>query len=157
MIDLFNKKAYYNIFFKTKKNGKKRKITAPNPELKAEQQLLASSLEEIYIPHDCVSGFIKGRNASWGLEKHCNKKWVCELDIKDFFPSITKRHLMYPKYLGGRLELTEYEAEIVTLDDRLVQGSPCSPIISNIHFSTIDSFFYSYLKNLDIDYTRYAD
>lgn len=150
MIDLSNKKNLYRIYKKKKPNGKFRVIHAPVLELKLEQQILKNRLDSIYNPPDFVSGFIKERNASWALSRHTNKRWICELDIKDFFPSITKEYI-----LG--LGLTEYESEIATLNNKLVQGSPCSPILSNLYFNTLDLFFNSYLATKNIDYSRYAD
>jgi hypothetical protein len=151
MIDLSDKKSLYKIHKKKKSNGKLRIIYAPCNELKDEQNELAKKLSLEYFPPDFVSGFIAKRNASWDMEKHTDRKWVCELDVKDFFPSIREHKLI------KELNLSEYEASIATLDGKLVQGSPCSPLISNMFFYRLDLFFHSYLKSIDVNYTRYAD
>lgn len=149
MIDLSDKNSLYTIYKKKKPNGKYRKISVPCDELKELQYDIKDKLEVIYEPPDCVHGFIKGRSCASALTIHVGKKWVCELDIKDFFPNITKWHL--------KDFLTEKEFEIVTLDGGLVQGSPCSPILSNMIMKKNDLFFGNYLRNVNISYSRFAD
>lgn len=151
MIDLSNKRSLYRIYKKKKPNGKYRAIHAPQGELKNEQVALAKKLSAMYEPLDCVYGYIKGRSTSDLANNHIGKDWLITIDIEDFFPSITK-----PKLLA--LGLTDYEAEIATLGGKCVQGSPCSPVISNLIMQDAD-------KKLDIlfreimgmCYTRYSD
>jgi len=150
MIDLTNKKNYYNIYPKKKKNGKIRWIYAPLEPLKSEQFILKNKLEDKYNPSDCVFGFIEGRSPIDAAKLHVNKDWVISFDIDNFFPSITKEMVL-------SLGVSEYESEIATLDGKLVQGSPCSPVISNLVFANMDRYldFYAYLFNYS--YSRYAD
>ena len=46
---------------------------------------------------------------------------------------------------------------LLTLNGFLPQGSPASPIVSNIAFNNIDNQFSEISKKYGITYTRYAD
>ena len=43
------------------------------------------------------------------------------------------------------------------MNDSLVQGSPCSPIISNIVLRKLDAQLQQYAQRIGATYTRYAD
>lgn len=147
MLDLTNKKNLYRIYPIKKENGKKRWIYAPCEELKLLQKELSRKLESFIVSEYC-HGFKKGSSISNAAIMHIEKKWIIKLDIKDFFPSIKKEMLTF---------LDDTEKEIATLDDRLVQGSPCSPIVSNIVMYELDQFFHHAFEVLGVAYSRYAD
>lgn len=147
-LDLSKKHTLYKIYSIRKPNGKKRIIHAPCDALKLEQKSLARKLElEYEAPPSCF-GFVKGRSAADAVKEHVGKDWVVTIDLKDFFPSISRRHLDF---------LDSYGAEIATLNGKLVQGSPCSPIISNIVLKDVDDFLHTWYMSCDKTYTRYAD
>ena len=150
MIDLSNKRSLYNIYKKKKPNGKFRIIQAPKQELKLYQSILASNFEDIYDPPDCVHGFVKGRSPASLAANHTNKDWVITIDMKDFFPSITSDMLL-------SLGITRISSEIATLDGKLTQGSPCSPVCSNLVFRPLDIKFQHFFKRKKVRYDRYAD
>lgn len=150
MLDLSNKESLYSIFYKKKKSGKYRKIYSPCKELKEEQYKIVKKYGAIYEPPEYVYGFINGRCSAICASNHVKKDWVLTVDIKDFFPSITSKYLK-------QLELTDYEIDICTLDDKLIQGSPASPLLSNMIFRPLDDLFYKIFKNKNICYSRYCD
>lgn len=146
-MNLQDKSKLYSIFRIKKPNGKTRVIMAPCEELKSAQKKLAERLNKITLSDHCY-GFRKGFSVSDAVQQHMNKDWILKVDIKNFFPSITIDKLTF---------LSEREREIATLEGRLVQGSPSSPVISNIVFRRIDNILGKYFSSLDISYTRYAD
>jgi len=148
-MDLSKKKSLYSIYSIKKQNGKKRIIFAPCEELKKAQKELAEKLEEKELVSEFCHGFKRGSNASDSAKMHENKKWVMTIDICNFFPSITSDMLMP--------FMTEYEIDLATYNNRLVQGSPSSPIISNIIFRELDGHIARLFLKRGIDYTRYAD
>lgn len=150
MIDLSNKRSLYHIYKRKKANGKVRVIHAPQGALKLEQERLAQALSEIYDPPDSVFGFIKGRCTGDMAKQHVGKDWVVSIDLKDFFPSITKELLL-------KNGLLDYWSEVATLDGQLVQGSPASPVISNWIMRWKDLQFEVFATIHGITYTRYAD
>lgn len=147
MIDLSNKRELYTVHRIKKSNGKIRVIHAPCAKLKGEQKKILRRLEVVPISRHC-HGFKKGSSTSDAARPHTDKRWVLTIDIKDFFPSIKTEMLTF---------LSEYEREVATLDGSLIQGSPCSPIISNIILKEFDEELYEYFSSENISYSRYAD
>lgn len=151
MIDLSNKRSLYRIYKKKKPNGKFRVIYAPQGELKEAQKKLAAKLGVIYEPPSCVYAYVSGRSTRDLAECHLGKDWLITIDLKDFFPSIKKDMVLS---LQG---ISEYEADLATYDGSCVQGSPCSPIISNMYMKDHDEAFLVLFARLGITYTRYSD
>jgi RNA-directed DNA polymerase len=158
----------YIKYFHRKKNGKKREINSPCDALKAKQQHLKRILDNVIDPilPPYVVGFRKNYNLKLNGENHLNKKWVINLDIKDFFPSISKNVLednliVYNDLLKENGYLFSDFIEFATLNMGLPQGSPISPLLSNyIGYKLIDCKIYPYLQNKfknNFSYTRYAD
>jgi len=145
---LSDKKSLYEIYYRKKKNGKKRIIHAPCEELKLEQRRIKNRLEEDEWISSFCHGFRKGSSASNAAVMHTQKDWILNIDIADFFPSIRKSDLYF---------LDEYESEVSTYENKLVQGSPCSPIISNIILREFDEDLNQSLDTGNLDYSRYAD
>ena len=83
-----------------------------------------------------------------------NKKYVLNIDLKDFFPSVTKDRV---KDLFQELDIPMECVDLVLLNDVLPQGSPCSPVISNLICRDMDRDMEEYAKTLNLSYSRYAD
>ena len=92
---------------------------------------------------------------------HKRRRYVLNLDLKDFFPSINfgrvrgifikdKRFALDPK-------VATLIAQIACHDHVLPQGSPCSPVISNIVGHLLDIRLVRFAKAQKCTYSRYAD
>lgn len=147
-IDLSNKKKLYNIF-KIKKSSGFRWIYDPKPILRNEQNKLLKPLSKLPISDYCFA-FRKGYSIKDAARIHINSEWIISLDIKDFFPSITKKHLL-------SLGLSDYECELVTYNGKLVQGTSVSPLISNIVISPIINRVAKVLCRHNVRLSAYAD
>lgn len=70
--------------------NKKRKITAPSQPIKLRQQwILSEILEKNKVSNNC-HGFVRNRSILTNAKKHIGHKNILNIDIKDFFPSITQ-------------------------------------------------------------------
>ena len=143
----------YTTYSIRKKNGKLRTITAPNPILKQCQREIMEHLNKVPLS-DSAHGFIEGRSIVTNAVNHINKKYVLNIDLKDFFPSVTKDRV---KDLFQELDIPMECVDLVLLNDVLPQGSPCSPVISNLICRDMDRDMEEYAKTLNLSYSRYAD
>jgi RNA-directed DNA polymerase len=72
-----------------KKSGDYRTIHAPNTRLKEAQRALLPLLEDVYKPAESVHGFVRSRSIKTNVSDHVGKRYVLNVDLHDFFPSIT--------------------------------------------------------------------
>ena len=84
-----NSKSYHQ-FTIPKKSGGFREISAPSGILKSLQTHMAEILQAVYEPTSSVTGFVKGRSVQNNAELHVGKNYVFNIDLKDFFSSISQ-------------------------------------------------------------------
>lgn len=152
-----------------KKNGNLRSIKAPIEKLKKLQQrlnnILSYSYEEINKDHhqskSLSHGFRKNHSIITNAKKHRNKRYVFNIDLQDFFPSINFGRVrgFFIKNNHFKLDpkIATIIAQIACHNDQLPQGSPCSPIISNFIGHLLDIRMVYLAKKAKCTYSRYAD
>ena len=152
------KDQLYSNFIINKKNGKIRNISAPKPQLKSVQKKIKVLLDDSFYPRICVQGFVTGRSIRENAEMHCHKKFLLNLDLKNFFPTITSKRIfgLLVTY-GASKEVALCITKIVTLQEVLPQGAPTSPVISNMICGPLDGQLIQFSKKYGVFYTRYAD
>jgi RNA-directed DNA polymerase len=145
--------------FTIRKGKKKRQIEAPRVALKLIQGWIGHHLSRAISLAPCVHGFIPGKNGILTAASiHCHANWVLSLDLRDFFPSIAAKMVEESlQMIGYRPHAAEFITKICTIDDRLPQGSPASPVLSNLAFSTTDRSLQEIASNIGVRYSRYAD
>lgn len=148
----------YRQFEVTKGKGKTRIISAPDGRLKFLQRKIAVLLDQMYRVRHPVHGFVAGRSVKTNALAHLHKRFVLNIDLKDFFPSITENRV------SGMLEslgLDDRIASILTRlccnDGHLPQGAPSSPVLSNMICFRLDKQLMAHAKAARCIYTRYAD
>ena len=153
------KETCYRTFFLKKKNGGYRIIEAPIAPLKKAQQEILSILERTLLPHNAAMGFIKNKSPKDNAKKHIGAKVILNMDIKDFFNSIKKPTIA--KILSSVNSWTPEEIntilELACYKNRLPQGSPCSPYLSNLVCIRMDQDLFKLASSNNLIYTRYAD
>ena len=77
-------KRRYRTFSIKKKSGKLRVISAPCAGLKVFQSCLYYVFQTFYQPNDNACGFVPGRSIADGAKKHVGKKYVLNIDLKDY-------------------------------------------------------------------------
>ena len=101
------KKNYINYLHKTipKKNGGMREISSPAWMLKMFQAAAGRMLQDYYEAPSTVTGFVPGRSVVDNASRHIRRNYVYNADLKDFFPSITRKRvksaLMRPPFSFG--------------------------------------------------------
>jgi RNA-directed DNA polymerase len=168
-LHVFAKNPRYQKFYITKTNGKQRLIENPNDPLKKLQQKIAFFLSAIYFEKkpDCAHGFIKaaadepkGRGIYTNALQHAGNKWVFNLDLRDFFHSITRNQvkLFFRQYpMRFSKNAADTLAGICTYQGRLPMGAPTSPVLSNLVCIKLDKKMMALSADKKWIYTRYAD
>lgn len=150
----------YQSFQISKKNGGFRKISAPGKKLKAIQNKLALVLRCVYEPKVCAFGFIDNKDFIGNAAKHVKRNLILNIDLKDFFGQIhfgrIQGMFMKPPYSIGKEAATTI-AQIACYKGVLPQGSPSSPILTNMICAPLDNNLMRFAKTINCTYTRYAD
>ena len=149
----------------TKKNGGTRQLNIPPNSAKILQKKLSDILYDIYIPPKPVHGFIQSQNANTkniitNASQHVKKEVVINVDIDSFFNSINfgrVRGLFMSKPFNINPVIATKIAQLTTYENKLPQGAPTSPIISNLICKKMDHNFIKLAKKYKLTYTRYAD
>lgn len=108
---------------------------------------------------ECVFGFVPGKHGVLeAAKKHCGAQWVYSLDLRDFFPSIKTQQVVEGiKSIGYSMHAADVISRLCTLNGKLPQGSPASPVLSNLVFLQTDAELVKIAANYGVRYTRYAD
>lgn len=132
----------YATFEIKKKSGTPRVINAPTRNIKILQQKLNQILQSVYRPKYCVHGFVPGRSVRTNAERHVGRRYVFNIDLKDFFPSINfgrVRGMFMGKPYGLPENVSTVLAHLCCHDGRIPQGAPTSPTVSNMLCAQMDS------------------
>jgi RNA-directed DNA polymerase len=159
----------YSTFSIRKKSGGTREIHAPIKQVKSLQRRVADRLERCLadiqkitgISNFASHGFRPGKSILTNASAHRNKRYILNLDLKDFFPTISGKRirgfLVSDRNFKFHKDVATAIAHIACLDGKLPQGSPCSPVISNLIAGILDFHLSRLAKNYGCIYTRYAD
>ncbi len=148
---------HYKKAFIPKKNEEMRTLYIPDEKLKYMQRVILNEFLLEYKISKCATAYHKGSNLLSNAQPHLNKKFLLKLDIQDFFGSITfgRVYKMFSAHFPN--QYAKLFAELCCYKDKLVQGAPTSPAISNIIMLNFDNKIEEYCLNNSISYTRYCD
>ena len=174
--------VHYRSFSFPKKSGGVRYIWAPMPNMKAMQNWILKNVLERLTTHNAAHGFIRNRSIVSNANVHCNSQVVVGMDIKDFFPTFTFKRVKGIFRSAGYLEgistllaliCTESPRRPMKIKDEesgeekwvhvatgprcLPQGSPASPMLTNVACVRLDRRLTGFAEKYGWRYTRYAD
>ncbi|WP_234266554.1 retron Ec67 family RNA-directed DNA polymerase/endonuclease [Hydrogenophaga sp. NFH-34] len=156
----------YNSFTIPKRSGGRRSISAPVPRLMLLQKKISTLL------NDCLAeiegklsspahGFKLGRSIFTNAAHHRGRRYVLNLDLKDFFPSIhfgrIAGYFEKSRDFGLDPKIARILANVLCHKSSLPQGSPSSPVVSNLLARMLDIHLAKLAKRNRLTYTRYAD
>lgn len=150
----------YKTFTLPKKTGGERTISTPISALKIIQWKLNQVLTAVYEVKPSAHGFVPGKNIVTNAKAHAGKRFVLNLDLEDFFGSINfgrVRGLLMKAPYNLPPNVATVLAQICCHEDKLPQGAPTSPIITNMLCAKMDSQLQRLAKECRATYTRYAD
>ena len=159
----------YRSFVLPKASGGQRLIQAPSDELKLLQKNLSDLLQDCAAELNATNGwkdqiahgFKRDRSIVSNACRHRGRRWVFNLDLADFFGSINfgrvRGFFISNKHFSLNPKVATILAQIACHDNSLPQGSPCSPVLSNLIAHILDMRVVQLARKAGCTYTRYAD
>jgi RNA-directed DNA polymerase len=159
----------YTSFSIPKRSGGTRVIHAPDHHLKELQRRLAKQLElcktEIANRRGFADkfshGFEPGRSIITNAWPHKRRRFVLNLDLEEFFPSINfgrvRGYFLKNRDFGLHPDVATIIAQIACFQNALPQGAPSSPVIANLIAHVLDVRLGKLAATVKCTYSRYAD
>lgn len=159
----------YKTFTIPKKDGSLRTIHAPSSDLGLIQKRLSIFLykeqEKIWgkseLKPNISHGFEKNKTIITNAFVHRNKRYLLNIDLKDFFHSFhfgrVRGYFHKNKHFNYNMQLATSIARLTCFEGVLPQGASTSPIITNLICQVLDYRLLKVAKKFHLDYTRYAD
>jgi RNA-directed DNA polymerase len=150
----------YRTFHIRKRSGGTREISAPPSSLQILQSKLNTVLQLVYPRKPSAHGFVTGRSIRSNAREHVGKRFVLNVDLEDFFPSINfgrVRGMFMAHPYGLQPPVATVLAQICCHNNQLPQGAPTSPMVSNMVCARLDGDLQRLAQRHRCTYTRYAD
>lgn len=156
----------YTSFEIQKKTGGIRKIHAPSNELKYIQKKLAQALyknngKKQNKRNNISHAFEKEKGIISNAKIHRKKRVILNIDLENFFESFhfgrVRGFFIKNNDFLLSTEVATVIAQLACYNGKLPQGSPSSPIITNLVCEILDRRISKIAKIYKLHYTRYAD
>lgn len=168
------KGSLYQKFEIPKRYGGSREILAPESDLKLIQHRLSELLQDCQAEinqklghkedqeHQGIAhGFKRFHTIMTNARPHISRRHVFNADLQDFFGTINfgrvRGFFISNKNFKLNPKAATVLAQIACFENRLPQGSPCSPVISNLIAHPLDVALAKLASTAGATYSRYAD
>ena len=150
--------SHYRCFAIPKRNGGKRVICEPLPNLKLVQRWILDNILTSVELHDAAKAYRAGYSVKDNAKFHREREFVYQIDVEDFFGSISyfKVNQIFRDF-GYTKAVAMLLAKICTLGGALPQGAPTSGALSNVVLTDFDTDLFAFARSMSLRYTRYAD
>ncbi len=175
MVDSFNMKSLYSpqeySLVTIEKKSKIRKIYKPNYKISGELKLIKDQLFLDYSEElkamKYQFAYLNDKSIINNATIHVGNSFMIKLDIKNYFDSCTFQRVFgflnkkYDRNIAKSIaQMCCYRSDGKHV--ALAQGSPASPVLSNLVSKQVDVYMVSFLNkvgqlNYDIFYSRYSD
>ncbi len=175
----------YRYRWMTKPSGGARLIESPKGLLRSLQRRVLHGILDHIPAHDSAHGFRAGRSIRSFALPHVNQAVVLRLDLREFFPSVSRMRVVpvflaagYPEKVAmllaslctnvvpsevldacpakGKPEIFWWQRKRLA-GPHLPQGAPTSPALANLCAFHLDCRLAGLAKACGAQYTRYAD
>ncbi len=159
-------KKRYKSFLIRKKSGGTRTINAPTYQLSFILHSLNVLFKALYTPSESAMGFAEGKSIVENAKLHVGHHYVLNVDLKDFFPSISQgrvwKRIQLPPFNFPE-KIANVVAGLCCAEDKdlqknvLPQGAPTSPLLTNAICDSMDRKLKGVANRFGLHYSRYAD
>jgi RNA-directed DNA polymerase len=161
VLNAHGREGFYRTWEIHKRRGlETRTIRSPQLPLYEIQVSLLSILNACYKPTSATHGFIVKRSILSNARVHENRRYVLNVDLVDFFPSINfgrVRGLFHAAPFNCTPEVATLLAHICCSGNALPIGAPTSPVVSNMICRRLDKELILLARQHGARYSRYAD
>lgn len=144
--------------FNKKFGSKMRRLYQTKDPLTGALVRLNRILQRLKLPK-AMHGSIRGRSCLSNARPHINAQAWLQLDIKDFFPSITSKRVyaMFAMDCGCSPDVARLLTKLTTIDGHLPQGFPTSPMIANLVARPLAQKLAGLASQHGAHFTQYLD
>lgn len=149
---------HYRSLQRAKRDGSRRDIVAPSPDLKALQRALLHHYLDSLPVHAAAMGFRRGFSVADHARTHLGQRVVITADLEDFFASTPAHRVRaYWRAQDWDALTTSVLTGLCTFKGALPQGAPTSPVLSNLVNVPLDRALAELVRRSGGLYTRYGD
>ena len=151
--------SHYREFSIAKRDGTPRFVSGPTEELKTIQRRINRQIfERVEFP-EYLFGSIKERCYIQNANLHAHAEVVISLDVKNYFPSIKRTHVLniYKNFFNFREDVAEILTNLCTKNGEVPQGACTSSYLSNLALFDIEHRLVYNLSSEGLIYSRLID
>lgn len=149
---------YHSFEIDKKNSDEKRRITAPERNLKAVQKRILSLLQHIERPSWLISGE-KGKCYIDNGMAHLNANYMLAVDIKKFYDNCRRNsvYIFFVERMRTAPDVAEILTDIVTYNNGIPTGCPTSQLIAYYAYEDMFRIISQCAESYGCKFTLYVD